>query len=334
MFGSQAVELFVAIVTMLFVVSLASSTIVEGIGNMGRRRGKELEKAVAKLLGVEAKPVVDRVKDENVPGGLLTKTLSVNTRLSRTPTVNEIQVKPGRFPSAISDQTFLDIADDVANLKDLSEAEAPEFEAWVEAVAAADPTGLALEPKSAAEERVQQLTSGSPDAAEGAKEELLRKFHEAMDRLSSAYQRRTKAWLFLVGLLIAVCGNVSVYHIAQTLWSDDTAREAVVEAAANIGEEEGLEPEELNSIGAAVEELQDASLPVGWTDEAKDAWGGRGWDEFDLGRLGLLFSWVATAALVTLGAPFWFDLLTKAVPRALGDRKKDSTTTANQAGSQ
>lgn len=72
----------------------------------------------------------------------------------------------------------------------------------------------------------------------------------------------------------------------------------------------GLSGGELASCAAQVRlyAVKDIGIPIGWTDEQRSKL-------FDgpVGVLSALIGWLVTAIAVTLGAPFWFDLLGKLV---------------------
>jgi hypothetical protein len=158
---------------------------------------------------------------------------------------------------------------------------------------------------------------------------LERHFDETMNRVSGAYKRRTSLALFLVGLFIAAVGNISVYHIARSLWSDTTTRQAVVQAARNV-DPNGIDASDLESVGTTVSQLEEVGVPVGWTDQAKADWGRP--RSFPLTRVGLIIGWLVTGVLVTLGAPFWFDLLSRLISlRTSGAKPKDSAATDKPA---
>lgn len=59
-------------------------------------------------------------------------------------------------------------------------------------------------------------------------------FNESMGRVSGWYTRYARQWLLLIGLVLAVIGNVDTIHIAQTLAApeNEALRKAVVEQAA------------------------------------------------------------------------------------------------------
>lgn len=157
---------------------------------------------------------------------------------------------------------------------------------------------------------------------------LNRYYDAAMERVTGVFKRWSMLWLFGIGLGVAVAGNISVFHVAESLWTDSTTREAVVASATGVSED-GLDPSELESVGATIDTLEYLDLPVGWTEEARSNWGPTpSWQ-----RLGVVVGWLATGALTMLGAQFWFDLLKRLVSlRGSGSRPEESQARGRTPG--
>jgi hypothetical protein len=118
-------------------------------------------------------------------------------------------------------------------------------------------------------------------------------FDDGMERLSGWYKRRTQVLLWILGLVFAVALDADTIRIAETLWNDQTLRQLVVDQAQHANPAQG-----------ASHQLGDLRFPLGWGGGAGGLPSGWGWP---LKAIGLLL----TAAAVSLGAPFWFDSLSK-----------------------
>jgi hypothetical protein len=86
----------------------------------------------------------------------------------------------------------------------------------------------------------------------------------------------------------------------------------VVAQAQKSVDEGTATPEVGNGVSQSVETLSDQvadvrglELPLGWSTDSKDP---RWFDSFG-GAIGKAFGLLATMLALTLGAPFWFDLL-------------------------
>jgi hypothetical protein len=171
-------------------------------------------------------------------------------------------------------------------------------------------------------------------------------FNDSMARVSGWYKRRVQRWLLIYGVVITLLLNVDTVLIARTLWSQDAVRAAVVaqagqqaEAGGGAAGDDGSRAAELNDVGSRVATVDRLGLPVGWaSSELGDGTRnpdprrlpGFGW-ELVVKLLGLAI----TVGAVSLGAPFWFDLLNKISKlRSAGDRPSTTpsqpTASANQ----
>ncbi len=130
-------------------------------------------------------------------------------------------------------------------------------------------------------------------------------FDDSMERVSGWYKRHAQRVLWITALIVVVLLNIDTLQIAQTLWRDDAARTVLVsqaQAASQQGEQG------TNAANAA------KALPVPL-----------GWKLFDTGTgpeqipstfdsiIAKIFGLLISAAALTLGAPFWFDLMSKVV---------------------
>lgn len=122
-------------------------------------------------------------------------------------------------------------------------------------------------------------------------------FDDAMERVSGWYRRRVHIVMWVLAVAVAAVLNVDTIRIADHLWKDKTVREVVVARSQNPPP----------SAGTSVETLKELEIPIGWSTETRPR-GNRDWFVTAWAKtIGLLL----TAAALTLGAPFWFDLLGK-----------------------
>jgi hypothetical protein len=142
---------------------------------------------------------------------------------------------------------------------------------------------------------MQSLWVETHKDAKAFRAEAERWFDQAMQRLSGWYKRRTQVWLWILGLVFAVLLDVDAIRIGNALWQDQTLRQLLVDQAAKSTPASGVDPK------AAADQLSSLGLPLGWR-----------------GSPNGLTNWLATAlglfltsAAVSLGAPFWFDSLSK-----------------------
>lgn len=184
--------------------------------------------------------------------------------------------------------------------------------------------------------RLQRAVLSAIDNAEGefskVKTNLEAWFNGSMDRVSGAYKRRTQAWLLAIGLLIAVAFNLDAVTVAGRLVNDPLLRDAAAaraEKVADAGQPPAPDGDTAEKLGALKKDLTDIGYPIGWRYAEGQTIAGfrmpvpgpqgcKTPGDGDVCRqtvpyngLGLLFGWLITAAAISLGAPFWFDILNK-----------------------
>ena len=141
-------------------------------------------------------------------------------------------------------------------------------------------------------------------------------YDDVMDRASGWYKRSTQAWLLFLGLGIAVVFNVDTLSIYRRLAQDPELQKQVVEMAqAFVQANEQAASAQIYSP----ETQEKISTLVNQNIEALESPLGIGWDEINVPGMDPVdwaykaFGWLITALAISLGAPFWFDLLRKLV---------------------
>ncbi|OON59131.1 hypothetical protein B0920_24750 [Massilia sp. KIM] len=114
-------------------------------------------------------------------------------------------------------------------------------------------------------------------------------FDNAMQRLSGVYKRRQLLVSWLLALLLAILFNIDSIHLFRSLWQHPVLAAHITSVPAGLD-------------GATLDQLW--ALPIGWTSfpPVLNA-------DFALQVAG----WLVTACTTLFGAPFWFDLLQRAI---------------------
>ena len=152
---------------------------------------------------------------------------------------------------------------------------------------------------------IRALSHAGAETVADLRREIAAWFDEGMNRVSGWYRRQTQVIILVIGVVVTVSANASTVHVVRDLWQDDALRYALAqEAVAAASDAESADSVE-------VPDAILASFPLGWEgedpfgrDERVQDWGAGGWVTHVLG-------WLFTAAAVSLGAPFWFDLLNR-----------------------
>jgi hypothetical protein len=150
-------------------------------------------------------------------------------------------------------------------------------------------------------------------------------FDSAMDRVGGAYKRNMK-WISLaVGLAITLILGADTIQMGRAIWVDSTLRAQIVQAAAGV--QASYDPKAASNKPLFDKLKGDddniRALPIGWQNLPDQlTWSsGVTW-------LVKFIGLILTALAVSLGAPFWFDLLSKFMNvRGTGQRPPRSNQT-------
>jgi hypothetical protein len=264
-----------AAIAMVFIYLLASLVV---------SAANELIAAMLKLRAKNLSSGIKELLHEEDESGLASK-------LYQNPLISGLSKKGGK-PSYIPSRTFV--------------------LAFLDVIAPADPTS----PRTT--EKLQSAINNLPDPLKNAlttlfdeaghdveqfKSQLEIWFNNTMERVSGWYKRRTQ-WIQLVfAIVLVVSLNIDSVHIGRTLFAvHSPLREALVEQAKPFLSSHN---DTLEHVTAAISSV---SLPIGW---AEFRW--KGLDQTAADILSRFPGWLITALAVSLGAPFWFDLLNKFV---------------------
>lgn len=131
-------------------------------------------------------------------------------------------------------------------------------------------------------------------------------FNAAMDRLSGAYKRKMQALTLLVSLLLTSILGADSLVIINTLYKEPALRAAVTGSAQAPSSNQQIQTNQSGQASAvqqSVDSFLKSGFPLGWGDLPTDA---TGWFKKVIGLL-------ITALAVSLGAPFWFNILQQSI---------------------
>lgn len=157
-------------------------------------------------------------------------------------------------------------------------------------------------------------------------------FNNAMDRVSGAYKRNVQGWLLGIGVFLAVSMNADTIQMwRQLAASDELAKAFAQRAAATLpaldsvvnGPPAASVDEARGRYLAARARLDSMELKLGWTRQEAMRIGLLDADStfrgiapespFNPSMWQKLLGLFATALAISLGAPFWFDVLNKVI---------------------
>jgi hypothetical protein len=317
MFGSLIIDVAIGVIFLYLLLSLLCTSIREGIESVLKVRAAMLQEGLREMLQdptgnnlvkpLYESPLIDclfrgvyNAKENLKPNGV--------ARLrSRLPTY---------IPAANFARALVDI---MVRGPSSSQAAAPPAAAAV--APAAGPAAITIDSirqkLTNPGDPVQRVVLQALDTATDLPTlyaSLEQWFNNSMDRVSGWYKRQTQIILFLIGIVVTVAVNGNTITTANYLFSNKTARDQVVTLATQApgtGQEK-LQQEDTTRL----RELVQIGLPIGWHWDSGAPWPeGSIVKRDDWGKVMLasILGWLLTAFAISLGAPFWFDLLSKIV---------------------
>ena len=311
MFDSTVLDVAIGLVFIYLVLSLIGTATKEFIASLMNRRAVDLEKGLVELLqddagvngtGVVASlykhPLIDSLFRGDIGGTGARKPMLpsyIPARSFALALLDLIQGRAGATPSAASGTT--------PSLMTQATG-APASAGQVEALRSALDSSPLFAANADLRQAIHALIDAAGDDMAQVRTNVEGWFNSAMDRVSGWYKRRTQYIILGIGLLLAVLSNADTFAIGDALARQKALREALVSGAgeySKIASDASTSSEKW--IAARVDEVRPLGLPIGWkrSDLHVDFWL---W-------LRRLFGWAVTAFAVSLGAPFWFDVLNK-----------------------
>jgi len=321
MFDSPAFDVAIGLVFLYVVLALVCSTVNEAIATAVGLRARYLETGLLNLLsGAVSETPAGIATTERFYAHPLIQGL---TRPRRAPhpaadaatarrgpwsRLRRLLAKPP-YPSYVPSRTFVVAISDIANeakaaLEDAEGDEADSARARVKRAKSGFERSLAAIPNAQLSEALLALYRSADGDAERFQHAAEEWFDDAMERVSGWYKRRVHVLLAVIATVVVLVLNADTLAAGRVLWRDDAVRTAVVREASQTARGT-LDDVALEN---AVKKLD---LPLGWNLSF-----GEGSTQLPANAtdwvqkvLGLLL----TIGAVLLGAPFWFDLLSKIV---------------------
>lgn len=184
------------------------------------------------------------------------------------------------------------------------------------------PALLRAMPESPLKLRLQTLMLGVENNAAACNAAVEQWYDSTMDRLNGYYKRRTQWVLMIIGFALAILCNANLFRVTSTLWLSKDARDSTAALSQIYACKPGAECKAPDYAQARQDlETQLNPLPLGYKKgDVQAYWGGlvgivhpdttrpEFWNQVGSG-LYTLGGWLLTAIAISLGAPFWFDLL-------------------------
>lgn len=330
MTGSVAIDVVIGLIFVYLLYSLLATLLQEIIATSLDFRQEFLEKAIKRMLDDESK---------TAPAKPLSKVFYAN------PLIKYLARKNQR-PAYLTSSTFAKVLVDILRGDDAKAGD--DFRPVIQNSLrnGFDPKLLIdASPKGDTFKFLRSVWADSQGDLEKFRVHLEQWFDDTMDRTTGWYKRRTQIVLGIVGLLIAVLFNVDTLDIVYKLQINPSLRAQIVQQAdAFVKSHPNLDREmesqklsnwdvaksdsaRLRALNASTEDeytkmkvrrdtlvARSSRLIKGDIKEVNSLLGmgiynysWRGWSAL----LKSIAGWILTALAISLGAPFWFDLLNK-----------------------
>jgi hypothetical protein len=161
-------------------------------------------------------------------------------------------------------------------------------------------------------------------------------FDDTMARVSGWYKRKAQLIILVIATGLTIALNANTLTIGERLWRDPTLRATIVaQAAGATGTLDGDDAKQkLDKAIENVESVAKTGMPIGWN-QSKAAQTGKDPRYVALNDKGdwlhLLGGWALTILAISLGAPFWFDTLSR-LSRLRGTGKPETPLPASGFG--
>jgi hypothetical protein len=318
MFNSQIIDVAIGLMFVYFLLSLLASTISEFIAQLFRMRWVTLATAIANIFSNQQ--LLQSFFEQPVIKSLALG--EVKVRFGKNGRVAASGEGPSYVPSnlvarAITDLVYL------------------EPTTGTPAKLPVTSTDLLILIKAVQDEKLRALLLSIVGIDTKTLEEFQAKlaswFDQYMERVSGWYKRRTQVILLVLGLILAIVLNADSLTMANALLANPTLRESVAGIASEYvgtnpapsgGINAGGAPAEtpptteelvakIGKIASLQAKLASLNLPILWLPADANTVDPREVPSDLNGWIYKVVGLMITALLVSLGAPFWFDLLNR-----------------------
>ncbi len=314
LFNSTVLEVVIGLIFVYLLLSILCTAANEWVATITRRRGEMLRKGIHQLL--ENQPI----RGEDSQDAFLRE-------FYKHPLITSI-MHDKNHPTYISPRIFAAVVTDLLTVAKPGVIVFEDLEAG----------GKDL-PDGAVKKTVLALVQRSDKELEIAQTAIEGWFNDAMDRVSGWYKRRTQVWTLIIALALTLIANADTIQIVRRLATDPVLRAAVVEEAKvraqkprptvsveYQNEDDPTNPTVTRNEGNQVSERETELLGqiLGWrqppqcTPEsltaAKKSIGIFSrtscliWENL---HAEVFLGWLLTVLGLSMGAPFWFDMLNK-----------------------
>jgi hypothetical protein len=293
-----ALDVAIGLAFVYFLLSTVCSAFNEGIATVLGWRAKTLEDAIGNLLAHDEKQ--GEGKGEGAATVDLASAVFGHWRIKALVRDPSSSKRRRNKPSYMPPRAFsLAVAETLATGPTAAEsAEQRKKSPWQladEEILARVEHAMESLPDGQARALVYKAAINADGTLEGFRGQVETGFDDAMERASGWYKRKVQLMLAVLAAAVTLGLNVDSVRIGSQLWSDKPVRTAVAAKAAGARDSQ--------KAADAVDSVNQLKLPLGW--------GANNAPKSVSAALRRIPGWLITIAALSLGAPFWFDLLSR-----------------------
>jgi hypothetical protein len=312
----QPIEVVIGLIFVYLLLSLLATVINEFIANILSLRGRNLRKAIAHMF-----PEGDGdFKIKKFFDDPYIKKLSQRPIFTRMRRIHSDYLPKGMISDILAKAVF----SSNSGVEDVDELEKKIDKMFV--------------PKSETNRILKRFVSEAHGNIEQVKLRIESWYDDIMDLATEWYKSKVRLILLGIGFVICVLVNADTFTIAKRLWVDPAARASMSQMAEGYVESGAVDMGGLDSLSFEARhdsllarrdrllrkiETTESVLGMGWGDFAG---AGSFWGKVKhvFGSFpGRIWGWLLTTLAISMGAPFWFDILNRVVRLRHGGRQAE-----------
>ena len=297
------VNIALSLIMLYLLLSVVCSTIKEMISRLFALRFKTLTQALERL-----------VTDDNI-----------REQVMQQPLIKALGDQPSYIPSKTFAMALLDVAAQQSKVAQSKAAQASASDGDNADAAKTTPAKPTFEsirndfeqlPEGDLRNALLTLTNNVEEDVTELRDSVETWFNNTMDRATGWYKRKAQAIVMSIALVVTGLTNADTLHMAHSLSEDTALRQSLVAAAEGYA----ASANPTNGFDDVYERIEEIDLPLGWKQDELP----QNFYQWVLKILGLTLTFFA----LSLGAPFWFDLLNRVVSLRSSGHAPSSTPTA------
>jgi hypothetical protein len=295
---SQVLEVAMGLILVYYILGSIISLITQWINEFFETRGKAVERYLIKIVG--EKKIGDFV---SLPQLQALRPIRYKSPLS----VFGANTEPKKIEK-IPVATLVDAFFDFSGLTAKQEMNLLELAELVDKL-----------PESEGKRAFISWINQGVTSIEDLKKRTTAYFTGMMDQAASTFRANARSFVIILSIGITFLFGTDSIQLVKTLWTNAEARALAVAKAQMVVAQEGMDVE----VSDLLQELSDLTIKIGWWQTERPAEGATvlDWALFVVLKvLGLGL----TAAAVSQGSSFWYDLLKKLASPTSGGKPSES----------